>query len=252
MRRQRAFTVVDLLAALGVLVLLAAVVAPGCQSNGSPRRRNACANNLSAIIKGVALYSALTSDQHPFPLLVSKGDANAKCDFSTCGSDPRNPALGTNAMQNVWLLVEQNMVGEGSFHCPNDKRWTARYSGAKYGWGADTEFSYGMTFPYDFDAAGTRSSAPLSDPNGESGLVVFADRNPGGPVGPGRPPSNHPEDGETFARRDTSVGFYQNLNDSNAGYNGDDIYVNLAGTAGGTPMNSGSVSGSDTSICPGK
>jgi competence protein ComGC len=256
MRRQRAFTVVDLLGTVFVLVLLVVIMLPILGSRGNGHQRSVCQTNLSAIIKGVALYSSMSNDKYPFPLLAAKGDPMAKLDKSTCGNTSWDPALGTNAMQNVWLLVEHNMIGVGSFKCPFDRRWTPWSAGAKgyrFGWCSETEFSYGMHFPYDFDLAGNRSAAQLSDPDGVSGLVIFADRNPGGSVGPNRPPSNHPDDGESFARRDTSCGFYQNLNNSNAGYNGDDIYVNAAGAAGGTPIDvSGSSSGIDTSICPGK
>jgi len=72
---------------------------------------------------------------------------------------------------------------------------------------------------------------------------VFADRNPGGLVGPSRKPSNHPKDGEAYLMHNGSAGFYKSLTDAKC--NGDDIYVSGNGKAGGMPT-----SPTDTSITP--
>lgn len=45
---------------------------------------------------------------------------------------------------------------------------------------------------------------------------------------------------------ESSVGFYKSEWDSKAGYQGDDIYTNASGAAGGMPGNA-----KDTSITPG-
>ncbi len=226
-------------------------------------RMTVCQANLSATIKGCALYSAMTNDVYPFPMLVQYGDPEAPVssstqipDFNSKYWDGKVNALGTNAMQNIWLLVYQNMIGWGSFRCPGDSGWQrVSFSGSdKYGWSSPAQFSYGYTWPYDGPrgAAAPTNPAKLSDPNGLSGQVVFADRNSGGSVSRSRPPSNHPYFGTAYARRDCSVSMYRSTKDSKAGYAGDDIYINTAGEVGGIPKDSPALSGnSDTSITPG-
>ena len=265
MRKQRAFTVVELVAVLVVLtlsaVLILAILSRAYGQGGpttAPERRMQveCQKNLSNIAKALALYSALSNDQFPWPLLVAKGDPNATVNEKTVAKKPFDSALGTCAMQNIWWLVDQEMVGEAAFHCPADGGWTKREAKEKYGWTLPTQFSYGMHFPYDQDAKGNDNPARLSDSNADSSLVVMADRNPGGSVGEKNPPSNHPTEGEACARRDTSVFFYSRTKDSKAGIDVDleydDIYVNNAGVAGGVPTDTKDKKGSggrDTSIC---
>jgi hypothetical protein len=251
----RGFTLVDLLIVIGALAVLGTLLLlwlPG-RGDNDLRFQNQCTYNLSAIGKAIVMYSATTSDEYPFPLLRSSGDPNVAVNAATAADDIWSPNLGSNGMQNVWLLLKENLVGPTSFHCPADKTWTPRETAAKYGWTAPTQFSYGVHFPYDKDAAGAESAAKLSDANLAPALVIFADRNPGGSVNAQRIPSNHPRwSGESILKKDSSVTFYKSSADSKCGAKGDDIYVNTAGLAGGVPIDpkDKELAGTDTSITP--
>lgn len=252
-RGSKGFGLLDLTASLLVLPTVIMVVVLG--SAREQARQAACMANLSTIGKGVALYSASTNDQYPFPLLRSQGDPMAPVNATTVAKeqlDMFKPAFGDCAMQNVWLLMgERPFIHSEVFHCPSDGTWTKRTAAAKFGWTAPTEFSYGMHFPYDKDAAGTESAAKLSNADLDPGIVMFPDRSPGGAVGPNLPPTNHGVHGEAYLKRDYSVSFYKSSEDSKCGYHGDDIYVNTYGKAGGVPTDAKDrKAGTDTSICP--
>lgn len=271
------FTIVDLACVL-VVAMLGAFLLIGCRSASQElARQGACQANLSAIGKNFAIYGG-TSEANPWPVLMSQGDPNAPCNSTTvsdslwepwtAGTTQLSTRLGSNAMQNVWVLITSALGGPELFTCPSDptagdvRRPTnaGGATGNRYGWTHDSQFSYGMHFPYLKDAAGNKNPAYLGDENLNGALVIMADRNPGGPVGPGRPQSNHGT-GVMLLHKGGWVSWYASAADSKAGAsydgtNGDDIYVNEKGVAGGLPVetSTGSSTGSpfqtDTSICP--
>lgn len=214
-------------------------------------RQAACEANLSAFGKAIVMYSGTTDDQFPFPLLKGYGNPNDPVSADTHTNGPlfangNGKALGGNGMQNIWILVEQNLIGESAFHCPSDKGWTRRERSDKFGWTSPTQISYGVHWPYDGLDERTPNPAKLSDPDASPSLVIFADRNPGGPVTADRQPTNHRADGEAILKKDSSVSFYKGTTNSAAGYKDDDIYSNAAGVVGGIPQNP-----NDVSITPG-
>jgi hypothetical protein len=275
-RMPSGFTLVNLLAVVGILLLLVFIASMisslfGGRGHAELRRQSICQANLSAIGKAICMYSSLSNDEFPFPLFKAapKSDSGVNApptEASTTNEDLPigGDSLGDNAMQCVWLLMKEDLISVDAFHCPSDKGWQKRTSSKKYGWTSPNEFSYGVHYPYLTDAAGNPNPARVAS-NGDSekdatiplappSLVIFADRNPGGPVGPGRLPSNHPEDGMTLLKLDTSVSFRKvdaKSPDSRCGFAGDDIYVNAKGIPGGLPVatSPGSTCG-DTSICP--
>ena len=273
--KNKGFTLIELL--IVIVIIIALIVAAICflryAEDGA--RLAVCQVNMKAIGKSIGMYSAMSNDKYPFPLLAKYGNPDQKpldekhmnlLDESNVFSIA-DSAKGDNtmAMQNVWLLISNTLVNQSAFHCSPDTNWTDRgyYDAKKFGWAKMTEFSYGIQYPYDLTS--TTNPANPSNPNCAAGLVIFADRNPGGSVTSGttsvpRTPSNHVQDGETILRKDSTVTFYKNINDSKAGYGNpkkgipkDDIYVNNAGVAGGLPQNSpaSTLDGAwDTSITP--
>lgn len=246
----------DLIVVVVLFVLILLIVIPTFSRAKNLARLAACQANLHGIGKSIGMYSDLSNHREPFPLLRTMGDPNAGLGKTTTSKDIWSSDLGTNSMQNVWLLEKEEMVSTSHFHCPEDPSWTpirheypstatsvpTDMTHEDYGWGALTEFSYGMHFPYDADQSGTTNPARLSNRTLPSDFVIFADRNPGRSVGDGQSPSNHPIDGQAILLRDGSVKVHR---DSRAGAAGDDVYVNSNGVAGGLPTTA-----SDTSISP--
>jgi hypothetical protein len=201
------------------------------------------------------MYSGMSSGASPFPLLYgSKGaDPNVVPTDKNATDNVWDGKVGTGGMQNLWLITASNattssqgLLAPSAFHCPSDGRWTGRTSAKAAGWTSPYQYSYGVHFPYDKDAAGKENPVKLSDDGMDGGIVIMSDLNPGGPVtsaGTIRQPSNHPSEGEVILYRAGNAAFYKSTKDSKAGANGDDIYVNEKNVAGGLP-----VSATDTSI----
>ena len=231
----KGFTLIELLVVIAIIALLVSILVPTLGRARELARQAACQANLSAVGKAVIMYSALSSDQYPFPLIRQVGDPNIAPSASThINTDVgifNGTALGECGMQNIWPLIKENLLGIDAFHCPSDGGWNKRPKNNttdKYGWTDLTEFSYGVAWPYDAPAspvtAANKNQAQLSDSNAVAGLVIFSDRNPGGNVTASLKPANHSADGEAFLRRDSSVSFYKSIANSKCGYTGDDIY----------------------------
>jgi|GEM_PF-2013676 len=228
-----------------VNTLILAILMPALGGARELAKQAACQANLNMIGKACKLYSAMSQDLYPYPMIAAMGNPNAPLDSGTKDSPFQ---CSPNGMNNVWLLIQQNLLSPNAFKCPSDSGWVQRDPNlATYGWTSLKQFSYGIQYPYDPNKVGYG----LGNPNLDGGVVVFADRNPGGSVGPSRKPSNHPKDGEAYLMNNGSAGFYKSTHDSAAGFSstptkqGDDIYVSGDGKAGGMPTDP-----NDTSITP--
>ena len=254
MRRTKGFTLIELLVVIAIIALLVSILVPTLGRARELARQAACMANMSAVGKGIKMYSAGSNDRYPFPLIDDEGNPHSQLGTTNHhNTDPFNTAIGRNGMQNMWLLIRDNTISEDAFHCPSDGGWSARNVNDKYGWTSEKQFSYGIHWPYDKNALGTLNLAALSDSNAKAGLVIMADRSPGFKVSSSHPPTNHSADGEAILKSDSTVSFYKSEDDSEAGYNNDDIYVNNSGAVGGLPKDATGQTGSarwDTSITP--
>jgi len=217
-----------ILGALATLVgpvILVAITMPAIIMGRSLTHQPACMSSLSACGKAMVMYSALSSDQYPFPLIKQYETVANSNAAPTAGNsinvafeaDPQGwSKMGGNSMQNVWLLMKENLIGVDAFRCPEDRGWQRRRAADRYGWTSLNEFSYGVAWPYDGENAEKPNPAKLSDPNLHPSMVIMADRNPGGPVGQ-FPPSNHPTVGTSYLRKDSSVSFFKGTTSSLAG-----------------------------------
>lgn len=237
MRRGNGFTLSELLTLMAVLTLAGFVlflsVEMGRPEATAPPGFIGCMKNLMTIGKAFALYRADHDDK--YPLLTDRGDATAAVGKHTVSDKLNDGKLGTNAMQNVWVLMEEGKVyvSQAAFHCPSDRTWTERTATARYGWTSDTEFSYGLHWPYARDAGGNENPAALSIALDE-GFTIMADQCPaGGTVGEKVPPSNHPKEGTIYLTARGGVACPKSPN--NAVINGDDVYLNVRGVRGGLP-----------------
>jgi hypothetical protein len=212
-------------------------------------KKAVCQSNLNAIGKALAMYSGISSGSAPFPLIVSVGLPNSttlgQSNDSTKG--PFDTALGTNGMQNFWLITaanaatsSQGLLAPSAFHCPSDGNWLARNSTSQWGWVDMKNFSYGVTWCYDAPSSGgTANPYKLSDDGLDGGIIIMSDLQPGGTAGAKvvqntQKPSNHTNDGEALLYRAGNVGFYSSTVDSKAGQSGTEIY-----NGGIEPVNTG-------------
>jgi prepilin-type N-terminal cleavage/methylation domain-containing protein len=264
MRRSRAFTLVELLVVIAIIALLVSIMVPTIVRVRDAAKIPVCTANLSAIGKGFVQYASLTGIEQ-FPII----DANASnpeaplqaaSGGSGSSSDDANllilrDKLGQNAMQNVWLLMTTGVAVEAAFRCPADTGAGERSKDAKrYGWTSLKEFSYGIQYPYD-QTGKVNYGAPWRQIDG--GVVIMADRNPGGIVDPTKTPSfrhsNHPNSGIATLNKNSSVGFYYSTGDSLAGKDRDEIYANNLDVVGGMPDDKADktrTGDTDTSITP--
>ncbi len=239
-----AFTLIELLVVVAIIAVLVTILVPVVADVLEDGRVAKCMANLSHISKAMNNKMPDNNGNRIFGLIHSDSITATAIEVNTdpLGADDDLTALaaqGKNAMQNVWELVANYEVTARTFQCPSDAT-TDRASSTplKYGWTALSEFSYGIQYPY-----GTYG---INDTALKDRTVIMADRNPGGPVdGSTFTHSNHDE-GVSVLFYDGNVTFHK-ANDSLAGYAGDEIYTNAAGTPvpGGAPIDA-----ADTSITP--
>jgi prepilin-type N-terminal cleavage/methylation domain-containing protein len=268
MRRAKGFTLIELLVVIAIIALLVSILVPTLGRARELARQAACQANLSAVGKSVIMYSALTNDAFPFPVhkalpASTAGAAGMPAVTNLTNVEPPwTAAIGTTvgdcAMQCVWPMISQNLLGTDAFHCPSDGGWAKRVApnGEKYGWNDAKQFSYGVTYPYATDSAGVANPGFPGDQNARPSLVIFADRNPrtAGQVNGfvnNAVPSNHSSDGEAVLRKDASVMFYKTPQGVTggkiffrAGADGDDIYAG-GKVAGGIPADINTSTGTD-------
>lgn len=212
-------------------------------------KRAVCTSNLSAIGKAIGLYMNENHDRPPLlnvhatydPADVAVPSAQTQTD-EAFGTGTWESTLGTNPMQNAWLLIAEDMVQGDRFICLADTAHEARTqtvdSPANYGWVSPFNYSYGMHVPY----ATAGNTAPLNSET-PGGLVIFADQIPyddnryhivSRRNGPSLRPSNHPGLGTMFL---TFVGSVSTVDstDSQCGIDGDEIYANASEIVGGIP-----------------
>lgn len=254
-RERPAFTLIELLVVIVILALLVTILVPPLLPPCGESERTVCQSNLKVIGKAYQDYAHLNPNA-PFPRHIDDGDAHdttAATGLKT--ADTLDAAIGTCGMQTVWVMIDKGYLSTSAFKCPGDADWTSRDTTDKYGWGALTEFSYGIHYPYASDGAGTANPA---DPNARdagsdrrltynSYEVLFADRNPGGAVdGTAIEHSNHGgEDGGCMVvSRVGNVWSLRSATDSKA-WSGDDIYTDEGDTASPVPD-----SADDTVITP--
>ncbi len=208
----------------------------------------ACRSNLRGIHTAIKMYETA---ENRLPVMRNRpgsDDAvNAAPTFSTSTNSDYDETgwgqLGDQGMQNVWLLIRNNNLGEMGFQCPADAGYEERDSTYRYGWTSSRQFSYSIQWPYARNVAGDRNLAAFQS-NMNDNLVIMADRNPGGSIGDdGHLPSNHAQGTALINWAGTADA--HDPEDSCAGIGGDDIYTaqideesGESGPPGGMPSGS--------------
>lgn len=244
MIRAKGFTFSDLviiLVLVFILAGLACVIVPGISHAIRLANQDKCRANLHGIGKAIAMYKS--EGNSSFPLLWTTGqpEANiARSDPAGTIEELRTKLAGREtALQNVWLLIDKEFVGEEAFACPLDSDYEARELTTAQidagthavGWQSSANFSYGLHFPYEstmVEGRAIENPAHLG-PQLKDSFVIMADKNPSQNnepatgVGSDKSPSNHEEDGEMHLMYSGAVGWKPGAQDSNV--NGDDIYT---------------------------
>jgi hypothetical protein len=259
--RRRGLSLISLLATIVMLVILMTIVAttmwprggaggeegtPGPSLAQQKAHRSACLSNLRSIHIALKMYE---TSENRLPMVRYQPSSDAGVNAAPTAANATNSRygesswdeLGDQAMQTMWLLIQNSNIGLESFRCPGDAGYQERNASQRYGWTSSNQYSYAIQWPYRTSAADDRNPAQFRS-NMPEYLVIMADRNPGGPVGEDRPPSNHPLVGTSTVVWSGTIEGYGPAN-SRAGIDNDDIYTNANGEAGGMP-----ISDEDTSL----
>lgn len=279
--RSGGFTLRDLLVVIAVFMVLvgvAAVFLPILERIIEFGQLNRCKMNLR--FHGNAFFSYRDKNEGHFPTLYVGADPGTPVSAATSWGEPEShfndpadreaalAALGSNAMQNMWLIVDGAYIGggEAAYKCPEDRGYSPRtISSKKYGWTSPNNFSYSVQFPY----AGTSQiaiagSAPVryalpgafgrlpkpdatwnwADPNGviaegehagkpmyPENCIYMADRNPRTRWDQAYPGNSNHEDFINFVEKCGTNGAIP-ATDSKIGLEHDDVYTNRKGTGG--------------------
>ena len=219
MRRKRAFTLVELLVLIAIIAVLVTILVPLKTSGPHHSRKAICATNLKII--GGAFRDYENDIETPdFPRMEINGDVDA----ALLHGDTLDAAtLGTNTMQNVWMLIDEGYLPPEAFRCPLDRDYLPRSAQTRYGWENYNQFSYGMQNPYAKSIDGLKTNlADPTDKDYKANRVFMADMNPGGAVdGSTITHSNH-GDGLNYITRVGNVVFHEDRY-SSAVY-GEEIY----------------------------
>lgn len=233
MRRKQAFALIELLVLIAVIAVLVTIVVPVMGTSIASSRITVCATRLKIIVFSFADYED-NADNGGFPRLAAKGDPD---DLPRAGNTLDAATLGTNTMQNVWILIDAEFLPPNAFECPGDRDYLPRSAQTRYGWENYNQFSYGIQNPYDADTDGdpVNKAVPVS-PTYKINYVFFADMNPGGAVdGSTITHSNHPN-GCNVATRVGNVRF--NGDESSSVLHGEEIYDDDADPADAWPDSS--------------
>jgi len=188
-RRRCAFTAVECLVVVGVLVLVLSILVPYLIRSRESARRLTCSNNLYVIFKAMEYYADRNGFQFPS---VRYDPATRPSGYTAfTGADDSDPFADSSAVQpndvtaSLWLLVRGEYVSPSAFICPgtddypdhlrNSRGFPVKPS-LRGNFRSARNLSYSYASPFS-NAAGYRNI--LKTDNLTWGFALLADKNPG-------------------------------------------------------------------------
>lgn len=176
---RRAFSLVELLVLLAILVILASIFVPFLLRARENERRVRCTDNLRVIQQALKAYA--TANGNNLPRVTYEPSRSPTGYVAYTGADSPDPfARGSNVRPNdvtasLWLLVRAGLVGPSRFVCSStDDAANPAATGQRSNFGGRKELSYSYTSPF--------SAAPAYRLNTDLlkfDFAVLADKNPG-------------------------------------------------------------------------
>jgi prepilin-type N-terminal cleavage/methylation domain-containing protein len=211
-KRNKGFSLIELLVVVAVLALLLTILMPSLGRARTLAKRSACAANLRGIGQGLIMYFGEYDDFYPWAI---------ECDFETA-RDPRNEMLAgghdepwglinageLNVLENLNLLVYKNSLDFSAFLSPAaDVSIMSRdgISGDRFGF-KDAQRQIHLTYAYHTgykNQGDVLNPAPLTHTL-PGDFVVMANRNAAGETHPSNK-WDHGSEGVNVLRHDGSV-----------------------------------------------
>jgi len=164
---------------ISIISVLASILLPAVGGLLEQARLASCQRRMGAY--AMAFHSYRNDNQNKLPALFRTGEPGAPVGAATIWGAPDErlgssnagaarevrAALGSNAMQNLWLIIDGAYMGGGeeTFRCPGDSGFKGRTvpeGTGKFGWTDARNFSYGIQFPY-------AALGPPAPPDAEGG-----------------------------------------------------------------------------------
>jgi len=174
MRRPRAFTVIELLVSMAIVLMLMAILLPSASHSHERAKRTVCGTNLRGMGHAMVLYAS--QDPFTFPSIGPTLYANTGRFRAFHGQDriavPSTTGIPSPTV-DLWALVRPSYALPRQFICPSttDRPDPAADVTTYYDFLAAPNLSYGYQFQHD---PNRRIIGPASEPT----FPVMADANP--------------------------------------------------------------------------
>jgi len=113
--KRRAFTLIELLMVIGIVVVLAALLLPTISRTKESGRSAVCLNNLHQIGIGLQLY--VQENQNRMPTMFD-----------------RSPIPGTTNRPSMDIVLFPHIGSTNVFECPSDRKQLFVKTGSSFGW----------------------------------------------------------------------------------------------------------------------
>jgi len=208
-RRPCGFTLVELLAVVSIIAVLATIIIPTLSRAKQVARRAKCAAQLNAIGKGMALYAT----DHEGRIPITEDNTTGTGDLSGAYAEYliwQPAADGGAEYVQFGILVRQGHIDADAFFCPNRHRWIDRALAALPGVHSRSfdPASAGVDGMRSLGSYGQRdklSGAPESTDGARAQALMF-DMHYNGPGGEGSSRESH-DDGINVLYSNSAVGF---------------------------------------------